>query len=221
MKKKILITLILLTTIFLVTGCSLNFKTKTGGNQQPTTTIKRPGHKIYRYMKISSESGTNLLYNASRLFGETYRAYQGEDYYDPCLIVEFNNSDGKAKKATFYTFFQYDNNDEYVDEAMSKFEEASKESKKAYSNVKKEHMTEDITYISADINVNSYEFTQFIDTYLIKGQDIEKYKDEVYFSRLYNYESTPPVEVGDNYFYESLEGIRIEWSDNKIEALEK
>ena len=221
MNKKMLRNIMLLTIVFVLTGCSFNLKVKQGMNNQQTTTVQTPDHKIYKYMKVSSESGTNLLYNAGYLFGETFRAYQGEDYYDPCLILEFDVKTGKAVSAKFYTFYQYDNNDEYVDEAMEKFNESSAESKKAYSNAKKDHMTEDITYISADINVNSYEFTQFIDSYLVKGQDIDKYKDEIYYSRLYNYSSTPPVEVGDNYFYESLENIRIEWSDKKIEAFEE
>ena len=47
---------------------------------------------------------------------------------------------------------------------------------------------------------------------------LKDYKDRIYYSRLYNYEQKPPVYEGDNYFEETLEGIRIEWSDSEIKV---
>ena len=115
-----------------------------------------------------------------------------------------------------FAFFIDNTDDEWVDKAIEKYESSSSKSKGSFTNVKKGRVNEEVSYLSADLDIDSYIFTQFIDTYIIKSQDIEKYKDEIYYSRLYNYSSNPPHEEGDNYFEETLEGIRIEWSDNEI-----
>ena len=225
MKKKIflgvLISVILVSMIFVLTGCEKKDNSTTGeSNNSGSTvekTVKKPDHKIYKYVKMSSGNASNLLYSAS-IFDDPSEVSNGDIYYKPCIVAEFDTETGKATKAKFYSFFLDSSTDEWVDKAIEKFESSSSKSKDSFTNVKKARVNEEVSYLSADLDINSYIFTQFIDTYIIKSQDIEKYKDEIYYSRLYNYSSTPPHEEGDNYFEESLESIRIEWSDKEIKA---
>ena len=216
MKKK-LINIILLISIFMVTGCGITININNDRNHRIEDN-KKIDHKIYKYMKVSSANGSNLLYVITSVFGETSEVSSGDTYYRPTILFEFDTNTGNAIKAKFYTFFIDYEDDEWVNQALDKYNNSSNEYKKYYTNVSKGRVNDNISYLTCDIDLSGYLFTQFIDTYLVKGQDIEKYKDEIYYSRLYNYSTTPPVEVGDNYFEESLEGIRIEWSDSIIDA---
>ena len=109
--------------------------------------------------------------------------------------------------------------DENVNKALEKYNNSTSEYKKYFTNVQKGRINESVTYLSADLGVDGNIFTQYIDSYIINSQDIDKYKDKIYYSRLYNYSSNPPHEEGSNYFEETLEGIRIEWSDSEIAPL--
>lgn len=210
---------------FILTGCGNNENNTSGGTENSGTfggtnnsSAKKPNHKIYKYIKISSDNSNNLLYSVTGLFDNPSVVSRGETYYKPCIVAEFDTETGKATKATYYAFFIDYEDDQWVNKSIEKYNNSSSEAKKYFTNVQKGRVSDEISYLSADIDVNSYQFTQFIDTYLIKSQDIEKYKDEVYYSRLYNYPTTPPCEVGDNYFEESLEQTRIDWSDSQIKA---
>lgn len=183
------------------------------------TTAKKADHKIYKYVKMSSSVGSGLLYSAAVLFGDVSEVSSGDIYYKPCIVAEFDTETGKAIKATFYAFFLDYDDDEWVNKALEKYENSSSEAKTKFTNISKGRVNDNVSYLSADLDVNSYIFTQFIDTYIIKSQDIEKYKDEIFFSRLYNYSSEPPHSEGENFFEESLEGIRIEWSDGELYPL--
>ena len=217
MKKKILLGVIFAVLFVGLTGCGNTTKEeKNNNNGNTNTNTTKPDHKIYKYMAVRSDSGSNLLYSAY-LFDDSFVVYNGDKKYQPCLIMEFDTETGKAKSIKFYTFFS---GEEYLNQAKEKFESSSKEAKKNFSNLKTKKLNDELYYLVVDVDPESYACTQFIDSYLVKGQDIEKYKDEVYYSRLYNYDSEPPHEEGDNYFEESLESSRIEWSDNKIEAYE-
>ena len=216
--KKVFLTLLVVISLFVTTGCNNEIKSNETNNESSNQSEKKVDHKIYKYMKISSENAANLLYNANYLFDDLSSVSNGDTYYNPCLIVEFDTQTGKATEAKFYAFFLDYEDNEWVNKAIEKYDSSTLKSKSNYSNVKKGRVNDNVSYLSADINVSSHEFTQFISTYLIEGQDIEKYKDEVFFSRLYNYDSEPPHEEGENYFEESLESSRIEWSDTKLKA---
>lgn len=180
-------------------------------------TNEKNDRKIYKYIKMSSANGVGLLYSADYLFDNSSEVSSGDTYYKPCLIAEFDTKTGKAKSVKFYTFFLDYEDDEWVNKALEKFDGSSLESKKIFTNVQKGRVNDNVSYLTADVDVDSYIFVQYVEM-LIKDQDIEKYKDEIFFSRLYNYDSEPPHEEGENYFEESLEGIRIEWSDEEIKA---
>ena len=223
MKKKIILSLLVIVALFTITGCdkketnaSNKGNNNTGSNTNSNET--KPDHKIYKYMKITSDNANGLLYNAGYIFDDPGTVSNGDTYYYPTLLVEFDTKTGKGTSAKFYTFFLDYEDDEWVNKSIEKYESSSLKSKEKYKNVKKGRVNDSVSYLTADIDINSHEFTQFISTYLIEGQDIEKYKDEIFFSRLYNYSSEPPHEEGDNYFSESLEGLRIEWSDSKLKA---
>ncbi len=183
------------------------------------TTAQKPEHKIYKYTKMSASVGGVLIYPSASLFGDVGEVSSGDIYYKPCIVAEFDTTTGKATKATFYAFFLDYEDDEWVNKAMEKYENSSSESKAKVTNVRKGRVSDNVSYLAADLDVNSYVFTQFIDTYIIHGQDIDKYKDEIFFSRLYNYSSEPPHSEGENFFEETLEGIRLEWSDTEFDPL--
>ena len=211
MKKKIFLSLLVVLSLFLITGCN-----KVVPNNNLNNDVKKPDHKIYKYVKMESYLGSLLLYSAGSLFGDTGQVSIGETYYKPCIIAEFDTNTGRATKAKYYTFFIDYADDENVNKAIEKYNNSTSQSKKYFTNVKKGKVNDEIKYLTADLEINSSIYTQFIDLYIIKRQDIEKYKDEIFFSRLYNYASEPPYEEGENFFEESLEGIRIEWSDSEI-----
>ena len=226
MKKKIIVLisvgLIILGMMFFLTGCVNNENnTKSSTSTSENSSTKKADHKIYKYVKMSSDTGSNLLYSTNSLFGDTFYTYEGNKYYKPCIIAEFDTETGKATKATLYLFFRDDESNEYVNKAIEKYNTSTSESKKYFTNVQKGRVPNEseVSYLSVDLTIDSYIYTQFIDSYIIKSQDIEKYKDEVYYSRLYNYSSNPPHEEGVNCFEETLEGIRIEWSDSEINPL--
>ena len=213
MKKKILLVVIFAILFVGLTGCGNTTKEENNNNNGNTSTnTKKSDHKIYKYMAVRSDLGSNLLYSAY-LFDDSFVVYNGDKKYQPCLIMEFNTETGKAKSIKFYSFY---GGEEYLNQAVEKYESSSNGAKKNFSNLKKEKINDEVYYLVVDVDPESYATTQFIDTYLVKGQDIEKYKDEVYYSRLYNFDSEPPHEEGDNYFEESLESLRIEWSDSEI-----
>ena len=216
MKKRLFISAFIIFTLFIMVGCEKKEENNTNFNTLNNT--KQLDHKVYKNMKISSSNASALLYNVNSLFGEISEVSSGDKYYKPTILVEFDVSSGKAINATFYGYFiDYDDN-EWVNKAIEKYDSSSNEHKKHFTNVQKGRINDNISYLKSDLDVNSHIFTQFISTYLIEGQDIEKYKDEIYYSRLDNYSTTPVVEVGENYFEESLESIRIEWSDSQISA---
>ena len=229
MKKKILFgigaILIIGCMLFVLTGCdnkennTNNSTSNNASNQQNST--KTADHKIYKYVKMSSDVASNLLYSATSLFGDTFYVHEGEKYYKPCIIAEFDTETGKATKATLYVFFRDYEDNENVNNAIENYNSSSSESKKYYTNIQKGRIPNEneVSYLSVDLTIDSYIYTQFIDTYIIKSQDIENYKDRIYYSRLYNYSSNPPHEEGANCFEETLEGIRIEWSDDAINPL--
>lgn len=188
-----------------------------GGSGTNSGDNQKPDHKIYKYMKVSADLASTLYHPASTLFNDPSEVSSGDIYYKPCLIAEFDTNTGKATKVTFYTFFLDSEDDTYVNEAMESYNSSSNDYKKNVTDVQKGRVNDNVSYLSAEINPESNAYEQHISS-LFYEQDIERYKDKIFFSRLDNYSSEPPHEEGENFFEESLEGIRIEWSDTSIEA---
>ena len=214
--KRVITSLFLLVIIslFIITGCDSNTKINNQNNNQSNNTNtnnKNIDHKIYKYVKMSKGS---LLYSADRVFGRASSAKDGDIEYPITLIAEFDTNTGKSTKVTMYAFYLDSVHD--VNEALDAYNTSTSEYKKYYTNVSTGKVNSNVSYLKANVDVKSYEFTQYISTYIIENQDIEKYKDRIYFNRLSNYSSTPEYQEGENFFEESLEGIRIEWSDNEI-----
>ena len=209
MKKYLMISIVTL-LLLIVCGCSKNNGSNPNNNQVANS-------NVFRYMKMSSANAGGLI-NIAYVFDEPSTVGHGDKTYNPTLVAEFDQVTGKAKNVTFYAFF-LDNPDtsEWVDKAIEKFNTTSTSYKKDFSDLSKGRVNDFVTYLSVSMNPESHVFNQFIQMLLYK-QDIEKYKDEIYYSRLSNYSTKPPVEEGSNYFEESLEGIRIEWSNNIISA---
>ena len=214
MKKKIVLSVFVLLSLFLITGCENNTNqtnNNNSSNNQTNTNTKKVDHKIYKYVKMSKGS---LLNSADRVFGRVSSAKDGNNEYDITLIAEFDTNTGKAAKITLYAYYLdsvYD-----VNEALEKYNTSTSEYKEYYTNVSTGKVNSNVSYLKADVDVKSHEFTQYIATYIIENQDIEKYKDRIYFSRVKNYAGDLEYKEGDNFFEESLEGIRIEWSDSEI-----
>jgi len=219
MKKKIVLSLLVVISLFMITGCGNkennnkeNNQSNNGNSNQET---KVADHKIYKYMKISTAVSSTLYYHANQLFDNPSEVGHSDDSYKPFLIVEFDTKTGVANKVTYYGFFLDNDDNMWVNKAIEAYETSSGEAKDEVTNVKKGRVNQFVSYLTANIDPKSYGFDQYLQM-LFDGQDIEKYKDEVFFSRLYNYSTEPAHEEGDNYFEDSLTDIRIEWSDSEI-----
>ena len=210
MKKRISLLLIIFICVFLISGCTSQNKDLNNNNNSENKST------VYKYIKISSDNAANIINNAY-IFDEPSVVGSGDTEYKPCLIAEYDITTGKASKVKFYSFFLDNDDDKWVDKAIDKYNTSSGQSKKAFSNVSKGRVNENVSFLTADVDPSSYVFNQYVES-LLRNQDIKKYKDEIYYSRLYNYDTKPPVEEGNNYFEESLESIRIEWSNNKLSS---
>ena len=190
-------------------------------NYSENNTKNKPDHKIYKYVKVTSSNSSSLIYASRTIFDDPSTVSYGNDTYKPCLIAEFDTETGKATKVTFYAFFLDYSNYEWVDKAIDKYNNSTSDYKKYYTNVQKGRVDEHVTYLSVSVDPQCRQYDQYIQSYIVESQNIEKYKDSVYYSRLYNYSTPPRCESGENYFEESLEGFRVEWSDEEIRAFGK
>ena len=127
-----------------------------------------------------------------------------------------SNEPTTTGKATIYgCFLDYEDN-HWVNEAIEKYNSSSDSYKKDIINVSKGRINDEISFIKIEINPESYKFEQYISSYIMREQDIEKYKNETYYDNLYNYTDLAPAEVGDNYFVNGLSKMRLEWSDSEL-----
>lgn len=227
MKKRIILSFILICVLFNLTGCG-NDNNINGYNQD--VTYRALDHKVYKYMKVSSNISSSLMYNIDNLFGGVYYV----TYYDPSteedikyspeLLLEFDTKTGHGIKATLYIFFNESGGEldqgekRYYEQALDKFNSKSEEARKDFKILESKMFNDNNTsYIKAEVNPESNNFYQYVSSYLMYQQDIEKYKNEVFYSRLDNYYDPKPQAVeGDNFFEEPLESTRIEWSDKEI-----
>lgn len=217
MKKYILLVI----SMFLIlgaTGCE-KYSGNNSDYNNPTTTTKQLDHKVYKYTKMTCSSGNELFINLNYLFDYIDRVGYAETDYDPTLIVETDTNTGKAINATLYGYFLDYGTDEWVDKAIEKYNTSSSNSKKDILSVDKGRVNDQVTYIKIRINPDSYNFEQYIQSYIMREQDIDTYKKKTYYDQLYNYSTTPEKEEGDNYFYNGLTSIRLEWSDDELRPL--
>ncbi len=136
----------------------------------------------------------------------------------PTLTLQYDTTTGAVEKATFSTYYSASGmgTDEYVAadiEALSQDNEMCAR----FSDIRTQVIeAEDMLELSFDIDMSTY-FNQLdptINLYLVgKQQDLEGYMNAVYYDRLDNYDEDPPCEVGDNFFYETINFRRIEWED--------
>ena len=215
MKRKILVLLFVIGSLLTLTGCE---KKEGGSSSEPTTTAKQLDHKVYKYMRITSNNAMDLYLQSEYMFDGLYDVGYKDDTYQPTLLVEFDTTTGKATKVTLYSFFLDDESNEWVNKAIDKCESSTSSYKKDILSLKKGRVNSGVSYLEASINPDSYAFEQHLDTYLFDEQDIETYIDRVYTSQLYNYSTTPEKKQGDNYFWTTLTSTKIEWSDSEFKA---
>lgn len=206
MKKTILSVIFILMLLVTITGCKKDNKKNINGD-----------NNVYKYIKVSSNLGRNFFEVADILFNDMSEIEYEDNYYKPCLIVEYDTNTKKANSVKVYSFYIDDNTDEWVNKAIDTYKNSTFEYKGDITNVDKKRLNDSITYLTADINPESFTFNQYVGD-LIKEQNIDKYKNDIFYSRLSNYEEEPKHEESDNYFEESIENIRIEWSNEELKA---
>ena len=221
LKKKIAILLMVTMMLFAFAACGDAGNTAGDGQasgdagSSSDTTLD---YDVYKYMKITNSNASQLYYPAMMIFDDPGSVGHGDTLYKPCLVAEFDTQTGHATKVEFYAFFLDYEDDAWVNQAIEAYETADDSYKDEVTNVTKGRVDDEVSYLHAEIDPSSYGFDQFVQM-LLYDQDIEHYKDEIFFSRLYNYDTEPPHKEGDNFFEESLEGQRIEWSNSPIDAL--
>lgn len=215
--KKILCSILMLFALVVFVGCGTDEvkETKNPAEGTPSYEISNGDHKIYKYMKISADVANCLYYPATSLFDDPSLVSSGDTTYKPELIVEFDTKTGRATDVTMYCFFLDYDEDEWVNKAIEKYEASTSEIKNQITNLSKGRVNEEVSYFKCNIDTESNSFDQYVEL-LFYDQDIENYKNVVYFDNLYNYSSEPPHEEGDNFFEDSLSMLRIEWSNSEI-----
>ena len=171
-----------------------------------------PDYEIYKYMKISASNSSELYYPALFIFDDPGEVANGDNEYPPCLIAEFDQSTGKATAVKLYAFFLDYEDDEWVNQAIETYEGSEHED---VTSVTKGRVNDFVSYLCAEIDPDSYGYDQYIRN-LFYDQNIEKYKDDVYFDNLYNYDTEPWHEEGEGYFEDALSMKRVEWSNSEL-----
>lgn len=222
LKKTISLLLLVTMLLFAFAACGDAGNTAADGGQASgdsgAASDSDLGYDVYKYMKITNSNASQLYYPAMMLFDDPGAVGSGDTLYKPCLVAEFDTQTGHATKVELYAFFLDNEDDEWVNQAIEAYETADDSYKDEVTNVTKGRVNDSVSYLHAEIDPSSYGVDQYIQM-LFYNQDIEHYKDEIFFSRLYNYDTEPAHEEGDNFFEESLEGQRIEWSNSPIDAL--
>jgi hypothetical protein len=136
--------------------------------------------------------------------------------YLPTITFTYNTQTGMVESAMYSTYYA---TGEYGDEELQRDIEALSgdgEFCSRFSGFRTEDLDE-VTELSFDIDISTY-FTYFDPIinlcFVEREQDIEGYKDMVYYSRLNNYyDPKPTCEDGEGYFYDQISCRRIEWKD--------
>lgn len=177
-------------------------------------------HHVYEYMKVTGDRVSNIMDNINYLFGNIiYVVGDNGKNYDPEILLEFDNDSGKCSKATLYLFYKMwgEPGDESLEDiAINEFNSKSDDDKKDFGKVNKGKVDDKISYIYVEINPESKLFNDNISNYILMNQDIDKYKKEAFYNKLDGLDSKLKSKEGKNYFYESILGTRLEWSDKEI-----
>ena len=137
----------------------------------------------------------------------------------PTITFHYNTTTGmveRAEYATFYSYSPYGEN-EFLQMDMEALSGDS-ELCSRFSNIKTDVMEEEeVTKLSFDIDISTYfpHFDPLINLYFVeREQDIEGYKNAVYYDRIDNYlDPKPTCEDGEGFFYDQISCRRIEWED--------
>lgn len=215
--KNLLCSILVLFALVVLVGCGTNKAPEKPNEGTTSSENKSLDHEVYKYMKIQAESGDQLYMHSYSFFGDLWTVGSDDKEYKPELIVEFDTKTGKAVNVKMYAFFLDGEDDNWVNISLQKYNSSSGQKKSEISNVKKGRVNEYVSYLECSIDPESHSYDQYINS-LFYEQDIEKYKDKVYFSNLDNYSTIPPHEEGANFFEDSLSMFRIEWSNSAIKA---
>lgn len=139
--------------------------------------------------------------------------------YLPTITFHYDTETGIAERAEYATYYSYSpyGENEFLQMDMEALS-GDGELCSRFSNFKTEVMEEDeVTKLSFDMDISTY-FTYFdphINLYFVeKEQDIEGYKNAVYYERIDNYlDPKPTCEEGEGFFYDQISCRRIEWED--------
>ena len=176
-----------------------------------------------------SEGTDRHIYKTVRIIGDTYAMIPyissildntlGYEDHLPTLTFHYNVDTGKAESAEFTTYFPADglNTEDFINSAIDSLSEDN-EFCSRLSNIRTEVKdSENVTALTFDIDISTYftYFDQYINMFFVEGQqNIEGYKQDVYYSRVDNYyDPKPSCEDGKNYFYDQISGLRVEWED--------
>jgi len=137
----------------------------------------------------------------------------------PTLTFRYDTTTGRAQSASYTNYYPlYNMGIEDTIEAEKAALSADTELCRRFSNIRTEVMEdEELIALSFDIDISTYfsSLEPLINKCFLEGrQDIQRYKDMVYFDRLDNYlDPKPTCEEGDGFFYEKITCVRIEWED--------
>ena len=218
MKKKIFSFVLVLILLLGLTGCNeenkVNNNSSSGSNNSSNNKLD---HKVYKYIKACSSNGSDLIVPIEYIFGSIGTVGYGDKSYDPCLFATIDTNTGRATDVKFYAYFLDNDDNEWVNKAVEKYNESSDSYKKDFTNVSKGRVNSGVSYLVVSVNPDSYSYDQYMD-YLIKHQDIEEYKKRVYYDQLYNYSTTPEVKDENEYFWDALSGKHVYYSDSEFSA---
>lgn len=173
----------------------------------------------YRTVRLKSVDGLDLIINLP------FESLRYKDYY-PTLTFTYNTDTGKIERAVYSTY--YPNHwgevpNEFLQEATDIIL-SGEGICSSFSNIKTEYIddkstdiTNDILELSFDIDISSYfaNFDQYVNKCFVeREQDIEGYKNNVYYDVLYNQsDPIPSCEDRDGYFYDEITRRQVEWEN--------
>lgn len=165
----------------------------------------------YRTVRLKADNSYDLIINLP------FESSKLGDYY-PTLTFTYNTETGKIERAEYSTYFWYypgEDTDVFLQEVTDIISSGEGICTK-FSNVRTENM-DDVTKLTFDIDISSYfaNFDQYVNLCFVEGeQDIEKYKNSVYYDVLYNQsDPIPSCEDRDGYFYDEITRRQVEWED--------
>ncbi len=138
----------------------------------------------------------------------------------PTITFHYDTETGMVESVEYSTYYSYSpySDNEFLQMDMDALSTGEGEFLSRFSNFRTEVMEEEeVTKLSFDIDISTY-FTYFdphINLYFVrKEQDIEGYKNAVYYDCIDNYlDPKPAREEGEGFFYDQISCRRIEWED--------